>query len=168
MGNRTILLSRLMLLGVMLVSAGCAPTFSHEALDRVDRDLTFRELQGDPDRFQGKWVLLGGSILDIRNTPQGAFIEVLQRPVDRQGRPRETDETEGRFIIESAQYLDPAVYHPGKRISLIGQVSGQEVRPLGEIHYRYPVVTPRELRLWEPRTGPAFSIGVGVGVYHRF
>ena len=27
----------------------------------------------------------------------------------------------------------------GKAISLVGEVSGQEVRPLGGIHYRYPV-----------------------------
>ena len=93
---------------------------------------------------------------------------MLQRPLDRQGRPLETDDTEGRFIIESPQFLDSAVYRPGKRISLVGEVSGQEVRPLGGIHYRYPVIAAKELQLWEPRTAPRFSFGVGIGVFHRF
>jgi outer membrane lipoprotein len=107
-------------------------------------------------------------IIETRNTPEGTSIEVLQRPLDRQGRPLETDDTGGRFIIESPQFLDSAVYRPGKRISLVGEVSGQEVRPLGGIHYRYPVIAAKEIRLWEPRTAPRISFGVGIGVFHRF
>lgn len=146
--------------------AGCAPTFSRQALDQVDRTITFRELQKNPERYQGKWVMLAGLIIDTRNTPEGSFIEVLQKPVDRQGRPRETDDTEGRFLITSPEFLDSAVYRPGKRISVIGEVLGQKMRPLGEIQYRYAVVTSREIRLWEPRTSPQFSIGIGV--FHAF
>ncbi|HUJ16965.1 MAG TPA: Slp family lipoprotein [Nitrospirota bacterium] len=163
--RRTMFLSAF---AALLLCAGCAPTFSREALDRVDPDAAFRDVQRDPDHYRGKWLMLGGVIVDIRNTAQGTFIEVLQRPVDRRGRPEETDDTEGRFIMKSGQYLDPAVYHAGKRISLIGEVVGQEVRPLGEMQYRYPVVAARQILLWEPRTGPQISVGVGVGVYHGF
>ena len=160
--------SLLVLLTGLCCLAGCAPTFSRELLDQVDSTTTFRELQNDPDRHVGKTFMLGGIILETRNTADSTIIQVLQRPLDRQGRPRETDETGGRFIIESPEFLDAAVYQPGKRISLIGQVTGQEVRPLGEIHYRYPVVSSKEVRLWETRQGPRFSFGVGIGVFHHF
>lgn len=166
--NKNVLLALLVVFAAAPGLSGCASTFSREAMNLVNRDISFRQLQSAPDSFKGSWIMLGGVILETRNTPEGSTIEVLQRPLDRQGRPRETDDTEGRFIIESPQFLDAAVYHEGKRISLVGLLSGQEVRPLGGIHYRYPVVAAKELQLWEPRSSPQFSFGVGIGVFHRF
>lgn len=163
-----------LILGVILSAVvatfapGCAPTFSKEVMNQVDRTVSFRDLQKAPEQYQGKWVMLGGVIIETRNSAKGSAIEVLETPLDRQGRPRETDETAGRFLIESPEFLDAAVYQPGKRISLVGQVRGQEIRPLGEMNYRYPVITSQELRLWEPGTSPRVSFGFGLGVYHRF
>jgi outer membrane lipoprotein len=153
---------------VAAAMTACAPTFSKEIMEQVDRTISFRDLVKAPERYQGKWVMLGGVIIETRNSAQGSTVEVLQTPLDRQGRPRETDETAGRFIVESPEFLDAAVYQPGKRISLVGQVRGQEVRPLGEMNYRYPVISSKELRLWEQGTSPRVSFGFGVGVYHRF
>jgi outer membrane lipoprotein len=154
--------------GFLLVCAGCAPTFSSSALNQVDRGITFQELQSSPDLYIGKWVLLGGMIIETRNTREGTFIEVLQTPIGRRGRPEETDQTAGRFIISSPQFLDGAVYRSGKRISVVGEVSGHEVRPLGQIHYQYPVVVAKELQLWEPRSEPSVSFGFGIGIFHGF
>jgi outer membrane lipoprotein len=156
----------LMLCALLITGPGCAPTFSRELLDRVNTAISFRDLQKKPDQYQGEWVMLGGLIIEIRNTPDGSLVEVLQRPLDRRGRPHETDQTEGRFLFKTDEFLDPAVHQRGKLLSIIGQVSGQTTRPLGEMQYRYPVVTARELRLWEPRTSPQFSFGIGV--YHQF
>jgi len=153
---------------IALAAAGCAPAFSPEAMDRVDRTVSFRQLQAAPDAYRGKWLLAGGIILETKNTQQGTAIEVLERPVDRRGRPIETDESAGRFLVTANRFLDPAVFHPGKRISLIGEVAGQEVRPLGEMQYRYPVLVPKEMNLWEPHAEPQVSFGFGVGVSHHF
>jgi len=142
--------------------AGCAPPFAKETLGRVDRSITFRELQRDPDMYKGRWVMLAGVIIETRNTTQGASIEVLQRPMDRQGRPYETDNTEGRFIITTDRFLDAAVFHRGRRITVIAEIGGRKVLPLGESEYQYPVVIPKELHLWEPSSGPQFIFGVGV------
>ncbi len=150
---------------VAVIIAGCAPPFSRAALDRVDRTVTFKELRGDPERFRGTWLMLAGIIIQTRNTDEGTFIEVLQKPMDRRSRPLETDETGGRFIITTSQFLDPAVYHGGKRISVVGEVAGSKTQPLGEIPYRYPVVRAKELNLWEPTSGPHFVFGVGA-VFH--
>ncbi len=148
--------------------AACAPAFSQAALDRVDRTVSFKQLQADPDAFRGTWVMAGGIIIETRNTRDGTSVEVLERPLDRHGRPIDTDVSAGRFIIWSPGFLDPAVYPPGKPISVIGEVSGQEVRPLGEMHYRYPVLDAKELHAWEPHSSPRVSFGFGVGVYHHF
>jgi len=157
----------IVLAAAALAAAACAPTFSPEAMARVDHTVSFRQLQAAPDAYKGIWVLAGGVILAIRNSGEGTSIEVLERPVDGHGRPIETDASGGRFLIQSNQFLDPADFHQGKQISLVGEVAGQEVHPLGEMQYRYPVLIARELHLWEPHPSPQFSFGFGIGVSHH-
>ncbi len=162
-----IVLSLPALLSLLMLTA-CAPSFSREFLDKVDRTVTFNELQSNPDRYRGTWVMLGGVIIETRNTQEGTSVEVLETPVDRRGRPHDIDASRGRFIIQSPQFLDSAVYYQGKQISVIGEVAGQEVRPLGAMHYRYPIINEKEIKLWEPGAGPRVSFGIGIGVFHRF
>ncbi len=157
---------RLIVITALLFLSACAPPFSRSVLDQVDRTITFRDLRSDPERYKGKLVMLAGVIVEVRNAREGTLIEVLQRPAGRRGQPLETDSTEGRFIISTDQFLDAAVYHQGRLITVVGQAAGLKIQPLGEIEYRYPVITAKELHLWEPYAGPRFSIGVGI--YHGY
>jgi outer membrane lipoprotein len=161
MVKRFIMIMALPLIAILGV-ASCAPPFAKGTLEKVDRSISFRELQRDPDTFKGRWVMLAGVIIETRNTKDGTTIEVLQRPMDRRGRPYETDVTEGRFIIMTDRFLDAAVYHRGRRIAVVAEVAGRKILPLGEIKYQYPVVVAKELHLWEPSSGPQFFFGIGV------
>jgi outer membrane lipoprotein len=151
-----------------LLTAACTPPFPQQMLDRVDRNLSFKELQKNPDAYKGTWVLLGGTIVTSRNTKEGTMIELLQRPLGRSGRPLQTDATEGRLLIVTEEFLDAAIYHGGRELSVIGEVSGQKMQPLGETEYRYPLVLAKSLHLWDPSSGPRVSFGIGIGVssYH--
>jgi outer membrane lipoprotein len=155
------------LLALLLTSA-CAPPFPKQMLDRVDKNLSFKQLQKDPDGYKGMWVMLGGMIVAARNTKEGTVIELLQKPLDGSGRPLRTDATEGRLFIVAEEFLDAAVYHAGRELSVIGEVAGQKVQTLGEIEYRYPLVSAKSLHLWEPSAGSRVSFGIGIGVssYH--
>ncbi len=146
--------------------AGCSPPFSRELLDRVDQKISYAELKKDPERFGGKVLMLGGIIVDARNLKDGTQLEVLQQPLDGQGRPLETDETGGRFLVITEQFLDTAVFHRGRAMTVIGEVAGQQTQPLGQIEYRYPLLKAKDIHLWPPPNGPWFSFGVGV--YHGF
>ena len=161
MVKRSMMIMALPLVALLGV-AGCAPPFAKETLGKVDRSISFRELQMAPDTFKGKWVMLAGVIIEARNTKEGTSIVVLQRPMDRRGRPYETDVTEGRFIITTDRFLDAAVYHRGRRIAVVAEVTGGKILPLGESEYQYPVMVAKELHLWEPSSGPQFFFGIGV------
>jgi hypothetical protein len=80
-----------------------------------DQSVLLRELQRHPDTCKGRWIMLTGAIIKARNTKNGTFIEMLQRPMDSRGRPYDTDVTEGRFIIATDRFLDGAVYPRGRR-----------------------------------------------------
>lgn len=144
------------------VVAGCAPPFPKDLLDKTEKNVSFAALQKEPDRFSGKLLMLGGTIVDTKNQKEGTQIEVLQKPLDGEGQPAVTDETGGRFLVVTSQFLDDAIYHRGRSITIIGDVAGSKLQMLGELMYRYPVLTAKGLHLWSPYSGPRFSVGVGV------
>jgi len=144
------------------VAMGCAPPFPKELLDKVEKNLSFSELNKAPESHTGKMMMVGGTIVDMKNLKEGSQMEVLQKPLDGEGQPALTDETGGRFLVVTQTYLDAAVFHRGRSVTIIGEVTGSKVQPLGEIEYRYPVLTAKELHLWSPSSGPRFSIGVGM------
>lgn len=145
-----------------LVAAACAQPFPKQMLREVDRSISFKELKEDPERFMGRIVLLGGVVIETRNTKEGTYVEILQRRLDSQARPVESDETEGRFIVFTKEFLDAAVYHKGRRVTVIGEIAGQKTQPLGEVQYRYPYIIAKAVHLWEPYRGPSLHIGIGV------
>jgi len=145
-------------------TAGCSPPFPKELLDKAEKNVPFTALQKDPDKYAGKLLMIGGIIVDTKNLKEGTRIEVLQMPLDGEGRPERTDDTGGRFLVMTQQFLDGAVYHRGRMITVVGEVAAPQALPLGEIEYRYPVIAAKALHLWSPYTGPSFSFGIGV--YH--
>jgi outer membrane lipoprotein len=146
----------------MTTIAGCSPPFPKELLEKVDGSVTFAQVRKDPGSSVGKLLMLGGMIVETTNLKEGTRIEVLQKALDGEGRPELTDATGGRFLILTSQFLDGAVYHRGRMITVIGEVAPPVVLPLGEIEYRYPVLSARSLHLWSFSSGPYFSFGVGV------
>ncbi len=147
----------------------CAPAIPKESLRQVDPDITFQALVKNPDAYRGKVVLLGGQIMNTTLSEGATWVEVLQRPLDWRQRPKDTDESYGRFLVRFPGFQDPAIYSPGKKITVLGEVAGKKSMPLGNIEYLYPELIPREQYLWKPEaySGPAFHIGIGVGgVFH--
>jgi len=138
---------------VSLLLSGCAHVMhvmSDRALKMVDPEIRFKELLRDPEAYRGRVVLLGGVIIQTKNTKEGAIIEVLQKDIDRWGRPIEEDVSGGRFLILYQGYLEPLIYSAGKEITVVGEVAGKKIMPLGEIEYAYPVISPREMHLTRP------------------
>jgi outer membrane lipoprotein len=146
--------------------SGCAPVISDQSLRLVDRGITFRELRQDPQRHIGRYLLLGGAIVAVRNTSEGGELEVAQLRIDERGEITDTGSSGGRFLAASSAFLDPALYKPGLLVTLVGEVQGKRIRPLGELEYTYPVLAIREIHLWKPgeiSPPPTFHFGIGIG-----
>lgn len=163
---------RLLILSVvaLCLCAGCAPVFSAQTLRLVDRGVTFAGLRRAPERYAGRTVLVGGTIAAVRNTKEGGELEVVEHPTDEEGEITDTATSGGRFLARSTSFLDPLVYRRGFLVTLVGEVRGEESRPLDAVDYTYPVLTIRALHLWQPEEVPGpprFHFGIGVGTIIR-
>jgi len=111
-------------------------------------DLTFAMVLQNPDAYVGDVVLWGGIIVRATVIKGGTRLIVLETPLGGNEKPRGARHSQGRFIAMSSNFLEPALYKAGSRITLAGQVDGKRTLPLGETTYTYPVVTIKQLHLW--------------------
>jgi outer membrane lipoprotein len=144
------------LMFLLLISAGCAPVISKGLRREVSRDITFKEVIKDPEAYKGKVVLFSGVILGSKNTKEGTLIEMLQKPADIEGRPKDVDESDGRFLALYDGYLDTAIYNRGREALVAGEIRGKRVLPLDEIEYAYPLVSVKEIHLFKVRKEERF------------
>jgi outer membrane lipoprotein len=147
---------------VIMSLLGCAHVISKELREKADKELSFTALLKDPDKYVGRFVILGGIIASSANAEEGTFIEVVQKPLDSRERPEDTDVSEGRFLILSEGYLNSAIYSQGTEVTVAGKVIGKRVRPLGEIQYTYPLIKSSEIHLFRPHYGIPIRFGIGI------
>lgn len=129
----------LILTGFVFFSfAGCGPVISKEIRDEISKGLTLRMVAKDPEAYKGETVLWSGLIISTLNLQEGTMIEVLQKPSDFQGKPKDVDDSEGRFLALISRYLDVAIYIQGRKVTVAGKIQGKKTQPLGEMEYIYP------------------------------
>jgi outer membrane lipoprotein len=158
---------RLLAIGLILVMFGCTTGISQQTRSQVTYKGTFAALQKAPSQHMGEIVMFGGKVIDTKSSPTSSEITVLQLPVDTTHRPKDGDQSQGRYIVQSKQFLDPAIYQAGSLLTVVGKVTGSEVRSIGGFQYVYPLVEAIEIKPW-PATGrksPSFHFGIGVGTW---
>jgi outer membrane lipoprotein len=129
--------------------SGCAHVISKDLREQVDRSLTFRDVFQNPNAYQGKMVIWGGDIVKTTNQKDGTtFVEVFQLPLSRREEPNDTSPSDGRFLIFAEKYLDPYLFRRGKKITVAGEILGEKTMALGEMDYRYPLVSSKQIYLW--------------------
>ena len=96
-------------------------------------------------------VRWGGTIVGIVNTDDNKTqVEIVSRPLQRSGRPINNDRTDGRFIAEFNDFLDPEIYTTGRDLSVIGTVTDIVDGRIGETEYRFPLLLVTDHRYWKP------------------
>ena len=119
----------------------------------------------------GATQLWGGVIVEVRNLADSTWIEVVSYPLHRQ-QPLIGGTTNGRFLLRAPGFLDPLDHRVGRALTARGRISGFEDGRIGEVAYRFPVLSAQEIHLWPDRPagaargwgGVRFGIGVGIGL----
>ena len=154
-------------LWLVLILTACGGGISRQAREQVTYEGSFAELQQAPGEYQGAMVLLGGRVVETLAKEGATELIVLQLDIGSRDRPLDNDQSQGRFLIRSARFLDPALFAPGTLITVVGRLRGSETRPIGEMPYTYPVIEPAEMKKW-PAGGdasPRFHFGIGIGTW---
>lgn len=115
------------------------------------QDPGFLAVQQMIERYTGRTVRWGGSIIKLDNRKNDSILEILARPLSRGGEPDSTDRSLGRFQIRVQGFLDPAVYKEGRDVTVIGTIEGSMTQKIGEFVYHYPVIKANTLHLWPPQ-----------------
>ncbi len=161
-------MKKLLPIAILVILAGCAHVVAPELRAQVDKKLSTEALFSDPDLHRGKTVIVGGVIIMTRNLEEGTEMEVLEKPLDSRGRPLDTDVSRGRFIVRHPKQLDPAIFSPGRELTVAAEVLGLEKRPLAEIEYPYVMLNAKAVYIHRSTAGGRFPVHFGIGIYHSF
>jgi len=96
-------------------------------------------------------VRWGGRVIEVLSTSDESCVEVVGLPLDHSARPLDVDDEIGRFRACKPGFLDPAIFAPGREITVTGRVEGEVTRQLGEYTYRMPRVLADSVLLWPER-----------------
>ncbi|TDJ33440.1 MAG: hypothetical protein E2O56_03730 [Gammaproteobacteria bacterium] len=135
-----------MLGGILLLTA-CAST--PVPLRGKFPPVTPLDAQQNPPR--GTTVRWGGGIIAVEPGANDTCVEILARPLESWARPQATTANFGRFLACTRGFLDPEIFRRNRDITIVGQVTGIEHRPVGDFDYPYPRVRATEMYLWAPR-----------------
>ena len=158
----------LLIVGMAFILSACAGGISRQARSQVTYSGPFSSVVQNPGQFPGETVMWGGRVIETRAMNGATEVEVLQLPLDSAYRPVNRDQSQGRFLIRSAQFLDPAVYPPGTLITVVGHLLGPETGFIGEMSYVYPVIDVIEINKWDPAKYPSSRVHIGIGISGRF
>lgn len=96
----------------------------------------------------GARVRWGGTIAKVENHATETWLEIVSRPLESNGRPQRTDQTDGRFIAKVNGFLDPDVYKNGRQVTVTGAFDGRIERAIGEHTYNFPIIAATQVYLW--------------------
>ncbi len=151
---------------VLFLLFGCSTTKKQTTKDKAYEDIPFSEILRSPKGYTGKVVRLGGLIINTENREEETVFEILQKPLNWRGRPKLGDESDGRFMVVFDGFLDEAIYHSDRPVTVVGEVMGTKTGKIGEKAYHYPLLSGKDIRLWEERgyhDRPRMHIGIGIG-----
>ena len=147
---------RLKLFGVAttaLLLTACASNVPEPIRQEISSAPTLAQVRAEPDRFEGAQVRWGGVILDTENKDDGSWVKVIAMPLKGSGKPRDADNSPGRFVAVVDRFLEPLLYARDRRITFTGQVIGTQSEKIGEFSYQYPIIRADFYHLW-PKDPP--------------
>lgn len=111
-------------------------------------DVSYTQAIQDIAKYKKAPVRWGGVIIDVENEQNFSLIQMLYYPLDGSGRPKTDKPNEGRFLIKSAEFLDPAVYTKDTEITVAGILIDDVERTVGKKVMRLPMILATTIYRW--------------------
>ena len=137
------------LLIATLVISGCSSVPKSLQVPENTTLTKFSQVRENAANAQGNLARWGGVIAKVVNNADNTMIEVVHFPLKSSSRPKQGNETQGRFRAYFSGLLDPVIYKEGKSITALGHVSTSEQGKIGEHEYTYPALKASEIHLWK-------------------
>ena len=150
-----IIFKHLTIILLALTSSACASRLYSPISDSAVPSPALAQVRTDSETYLGMTVRWGGNITRVENRRDETWVEVVEHPLYRNGRPKTGNASGGRFIAQIPGFLDPAIYAPGRQITVIGTLETPIQRPIGEHPYTFAVVAVNQHQLWEEPAEPA-------------
>ena len=104
----------------------------------------------------GTQVRWAGIILETRPEEGHTCFEILSRDLEKSMRPRNIDQSDGRFVACKRGFYDPEVFKKKREVTLTGKLIHIDIRKIGDFDYHFPVVDIDFMTLWPVRRNPTY------------
>jgi len=111
-------------------------------------DIPYALASQNIDSYKDVPVRWGGIIIDVENEENFSLVQALFYPLNYFGRPKLNGLYGGRFVIKSAEFLDPVIYANGREITVVGTLNGDIERTVGKKVIRVPLILSTATHLW--------------------
>jgi outer membrane lipoprotein len=139
--------SYLSIIGLLFLLNGCT-SLPPAVRDYPVREVSYQVVSQNIEAYKDVPVRWGGAIIDVENEKDFSLVQVLFYPLDHKGYPQINQKSEGRFVIESSEFLDPAVYAKDTEITVAGMLKGDIERTIGNKTIRVPLISATAIYLW--------------------
>ncbi len=154
----------LLTLSILLSACSSLPVALQKA-PAVDVQLT--DVIKNISSYRNMPVRWGGTVIEVENEDHLTNIQLLYFPLNDDGSLRLNATNQGRFVIQSPEFLDPALYVKGLEITVAGIVSAETERIIGKKSLRLPIITIQAIYLW-PRDQQSGYSGCGYAPYYSY
>lgn len=142
-------MTKLLLASCVLFCTACASVPKKLELPENTNIVEFSRAKSASNDVVGQQARWGGVIAAIKNNADNTMVEVVNFPLFGSLRPKQGDETEGRFRLYFNGLLDPVIYQKGRSITAVGTISEVESGKIGEHEYKFPVLKDASVHLWK-------------------
>ncbi len=104
-----------------------------------------------PTNYLNTNLRWGGTIINVSNKENGSRIYALYYPLVHSGRPETSNQSEGRFAINSTEFLDPAIYNEGAEFTVTGLFSGHIEQKIDQKTISIPLLKLKDIHVWPVR-----------------
>lgn len=140
-------MKRFLFIFTCLLMSACS-TIPSAIEDAPAVDITYQQASSAINSYKDAQIRWGGIIVDLKNEQDFSLLQVLSYPLNRYGRPMTDEPYHGRFLIKTADFLDPAVYVKDKEVTVAGMIKGASERRIGNKTLNLPMIESNVLYLW--------------------